>query len=101
MVLAPAAVQAQPPSNLSCPQLAELRMGLLVRFGYCPPSKYYRQLYRDFLARCDSSLGSFQVEAKIFDGTARDVITTRPPETRDKDQLQSVLQQLRQKRCDF
>lgn len=93
--------QAQNFSQLSCPLLAELRMGLLVRFGYCPPDRYYRQLYKEFIPRCNSGLAEFQVENKILNGSAKDAMTGGKIERADQENLRNVLNQLRRKRCRF
>lgn len=93
--------QAQDLSRLSCPLLAELRMGMLVRFGYCPPDRYYRQLYREFIPQCDSSLAEFQVESMILDAEATDAMTGETVEERDRELLQRVMDELRRKRCRF
>ena len=101
LALTSLAASAQDFSKLSCPLLAELRMELLIRFGYCPTDRYYLQLYQDVAAQCNSNLPEFQVEEMILSGRARNVLTGKQPEQQDIDRLQNLLEQLRRRKCSF
>lgn len=101
LTLTSVAAGAQDFSKLSCPLLAELRMELLVRFGYCPADRYYLQLFRDTASLCDSDVPEFQIEEMILSGTAKDVLSEKPPQEEDINRLQNLLQHLRRRKCSF
>jgi hypothetical protein len=101
LALTPLAAGAQDFATLSCPLLAELRMEMLIRFGFCPTDRYYLQLYQDVVPQCNSDLPEFQVEELILSGRARNVITGEAPQQEEIERLQGLLEQLRRRKCDF
>jgi hypothetical protein len=101
LAVTPLTAGAQDFAKLSCPLLAELRMELLIRFGFCPTDRYYLQLYQDVVPQCNSNLPEFQVEEMILSGRAKNVLTGNPPQQEDIKRLQDILEQLRRRKCDF
>lgn len=101
LALTPLAAGAQEFATLSCPLLAELRMEMLIRFGFCPTDRYYLQLYQDVVPQCNSDLPEFQVEELILSGRARNVITGEAPQPEEIARLKDLLEQLRRRKCDF
>jgi hypothetical protein len=97
----PLAAGAQDFAKLSCPLLAELRMEMLIRFGFCPTDRYYLQLYQDVVPQCNSELPEFQVEELILSGRAKNVITGEAPQPEEIARLKDLLEQLRRRKCDF
>jgi len=69
VVSTPVAVASEPDfSNLQCPTLIELRMEMLVRYGYCPRDRFYARVFENEIAGCDPSLSDLQVQDKILNG---------------------------------
>jgi hypothetical protein len=101
LALTPLTAGAQEFAALSCPLLAELRMEMLIRFGFCPTDRYYLQLYQDVVPQCNSDLPEFQVEELILSARAKNVITGEAPQPEEIARLKDLLEQLRRRKCDF
>lgn len=82
---------AQSLAALSCPTLIELRMEMLVRYGFCPRDRFYGKLFREQAQGCNPSLGEFQVQNKVLNdpGVA----------PQDKQRLIDILRQIQKKNC--
>lgn len=97
----PSPAPAQDFSKLDCPLLAELRKGMLINYGFCPSDRYYVQLYREAVPRCNSTLRESQVEELILTGKATNVVTGAQPQPQEVSRLTALLDQLRRKNCTF
>lgn len=91
MLLAPTGALAQSFAVLSCPTLVELRMEMLVRYGFCPRERFYAKLFSQQAQGCDAALSEFQVQGKILNDASV------PPE--DKARLTEILRQIQKKNC--
>lgn len=84
---------AQDFSNLQCPTLTELRMEMLVRYGYCPRDRFYGRMFKEQASDCDPSLSDLQVQDKILNDEA-----TAPD---DKERYNELLRFLQRNNCDI
>lgn len=84
---------AQDFSRLQCPTLTELRMEMLVRFGYCPRDRFYGRMFKEQAQDCDPSLSDLQVQDKILndDGTPEEA----------KDRYSKLLRFLQRNNCEI
>jgi hypothetical protein len=85
--------QAQDFSKLQCPTLNELRIEMLVRYGYCPRDRFYGRMFKEQAANCDPSLSDIQVQDKILNGPDT-------PEA-DRDRYTKLLRFLQRNNCDI
>jgi len=87
------ATAAQDFSRLQCPTLLELRMELLVRYGYCPRDRFYGRMFREQASRCDPSLSDVQVQDRILNEPST------PAE--DKERYEELLRFLQRNNCEI
>jgi hypothetical protein len=88
-----AGAAAQDFSRLQCPTLIELRIEMLVRYGYCPRDRFYGRMFSEQAQGCDPSLSDLQVQDKILNDSAT-------PEA-DKERYQTLLRFLQRNNCDI
>jgi len=84
---------AQDFSRLQCPTLVEVRIGLLVEYGYCPVSQFYAKRYAQQSRSCDPSLSEDDVEQTILNDP-----TVNP---NHKNAYEAIMQQIEAKRCEL
>ncbi len=87
------AVAGQDFSKLRCPTLIELRMEMLVRYGYCPRDRFYGRMFKNQASDCDPSLSDLQVQDKILNGA-------ETPES-DKERYNKLRRFLTRNNCQF
>jgi len=96
VVLGSAAVTgaaAQDFSRLQCPTLTELRIEILVRYGYCPRDRFYARMFSEQVRTCDPTLSDLQVQDRILNGPAV------PAE--DKERYETLLRFLQRNNCEI
>ncbi len=96
LFLGPAAATgalAQDFSRLQCPTLTELRMEMLVRYGYCPRDRFYGRMFAEQVQDCDPSLSDLQVQDKILNDDSV------PAE--DKERYETLLRFLQRNNCEI
>jgi hypothetical protein len=88
-----AGAQAQDFSRLQCPTLIELRLEMLVRYGYCPRDRFYGRMFAQQAQGCDPSLSDLQVQDKILNDPSTP--------SADKERYQTLLRFLQRNNCDI
>lgn len=84
---------AQDFSKLQCPTLIELRMEMLVRYGYCPRDRFYGRMFKEQASDCNPSLSDLQVQDKILnDDATMDA---------DRERYNELLRFLQRNNCDI
>ncbi len=87
------AVAAQDFSRLQCPTLIELRIEMLVRYGYCPRDRFYGRMFADQAQGCNPALSDLQVQDRILNDPST-------PEA-DRERYQQLLRFLQRNNCDI
>jgi len=87
-----AGAAAQDFSKLQCPTLIELRIAVLVQYGYCPRDRFFAKRYARQAAGCDPSLSDRDAEQRVLDD---------PRTSEDRETYQAIVSELERKRCDF
>ncbi len=88
-----AGAAAQDFSRLQCPTLTELRMEMLVRYGYCPRDRFYARMFSEQVQNCDPALSDLQVQDKILNDNSV------PAE--DKERYEMLLRFLQRNNCEI
>jgi len=91
--LAGTGAAAQDFSRLQCPTLIELRIEMLVRYGYCPRDRFYGRMFKEQASRCDPSMSDLQVQDKILNDPST-------PEA-DKQRYEKLLRFLQRNNCEI
>lgn len=91
LIFVQSAASAQDFSRLSCPTLIELRMEMLVRYGFCPRDRFYGRLFKEQAEGCDRSLGDFQVQERILNDPGVD--------QQDKQRMGDLLRFIQRSNC--
>jgi len=84
---------AQDFSRLQCPTLTELRMEMLVRYGYCPRDRFYARMFREQVQDCDPTLSDLQVQDKILNDDS--------VPAQDKERYQKLLRFMQRNNCEI
>lgn len=84
---------AQDFSRLQCPTLTELRMEMLVRYGFCPRDRFYARMFSEQVRGCDPTLSDLQVQDKILNDDS--------VPAQDKERYEKILRFLQRNNCDI
>jgi hypothetical protein len=91
LIVMPTMASAQDFSKLACPTLIEMRMEMLVRYGFCPRDRFYGRLFKEQAQGCDRALGDFQVQERILNEPAVD--------EQDKQRMGELLRSIQRNNC--